>query len=145
MTGQVTDEVTGQTSGRGGDGTEPSIRADKWLWYARFFKTRTLASKLCASGQLRLSGSLVAKAHQKVKPGDVLTFPQGRHIRVVKVLALGSRRGPASEARALYEDLKPPTAETRLPRDAPAARRAAGSGRPTKKERRALGRLQGEE
>ncbi len=141
----MTGEAPGQGSGQGSRGAEPSIRADKWLWYARFFKTRTLASKLCASGQLRLSGSLVAKAHQKVKPGDVLTFPQGHHIRVVKVLALGSRRGPASEAQGLYEDLKPPTAETRLPRDTPVARRAAGSGRPTKKERRALGRLQGEE
>ncbi len=120
---------------------EASIRADKWLWYARFFKTRTLASKVCASGQLRLSGSLVAKAHQKVKVGDVLTFPQGRHIRVIKVIALGSRRGPASEAQGLYEDLKPPTAETRLPRDTRVAPRDAGSGRPTKKDRRALGRL----
>lgn len=118
-----------------------SIRADKWLWYARFFKTRTLASKVCASGKLRLSGSLVAKAHQKVKVGDVLTFPQGRHIRVVKVVALASRRGPAPEAQGLYEDLKPPTAETRLPRDSRAATREAGSGRPTKKDRRALGRL----
>ena len=120
---------------------EVSIRADKWLWYARFFKTRTLASKVCASGKLRLSGSLVAKAHQKVKVGDVLTFPQGRHIRVVKVVALGSRRGPAPEAQGLYEDLKPPTAETRLPRDTQVAPRDAGSGRPTKKDRRALGRL----
>ncbi len=128
----------------GADATEEpgaSIRADKWLWYARFFKTRTLASKVCASGQLRLSGSLVAKAHQKVKVGDVLTFPQGRHIRVIKVIALGSRRGPASEAQGLYEDLKPPTAETRLPRDTRVAPRDAGSGRPTKKDRRALGRL----
>ena len=91
-------------------GAQPSIRADKWLWYARFFKTRTLASKVCAAGKLRIAGSATVKAHQKVKAGDVLTFPQGRHIRVVKVLALGVRRGPASEAQGLYEDLKPPTA-----------------------------------
>ena len=140
MTGQVTGRATGRATG----GAEAAIRADKWLWYARFFKTRTLASKVCAAGQLRLSGSLVAKAHQKVKVGDVLTFPQGCHIRVVKVRALGNRRGPASEAQSLYEDLRPPTAETRLPRDTPVARRAAGSGRPTKTERRALGRLTGE-
>ena len=128
----------------GEDATEEpgaSLRADKWLWYARFFKTRTLASKVCASGKLRLSGSLVAKAHQKVKVGDVLTFPQGRHIRVVKVVALGSRRGPAPEAQGLYEDLQPPTAATRLPRDSQVAPRDAGRGRPTKKDRRALGRL----
>ena len=83
------------------DSPAASIRADKWLWYARFFKTRTLASKVCASGKLRLSGSLVAKAHQKVKVGDVLTFPQGRHIRVVRVIALGSRRPTKKERRAL--------------------------------------------
>ena len=123
----------------------PSIRADKWLWYARFFKTRTLASKVCAAGKLRIAGSATVKAHQKVKAGDVLTFPQGRHIRVVKVLALGVRRGPASEAQGLYEDLKPPTAEARLPRDTETPRRETGSGRPTKKERRAIARLQGEE
>ncbi len=122
----------------------PSLRADKWLWYARFFKTRTLASKVCAAGKLRIAGNATAKAHQKVKVGDVLTFPQGRHIRVVKVLALGVRRGPASEAQALYEDLKPPTPEARLPRDSDSAPREAGSGRPTKKDRRAITRLQGE-
>ena len=122
----------------------PSLRADKWLWYARFFKTRTLASKVCAAGKLRIAGNATAKAHQKVKVGDVLTFPQGRHIRVVKVLALGERRGPASEAQGLYEDLKPPTPEARLPRDSDGARREAGSGRPTKKDRRAITRLQGE-
>ena len=126
-------------------GAQPSIRADKWLWYARFFKTRTLASKVCIAGKLRIAGNATVKAHQKVKVGDVLTFPQGRHIRVVKVLALGVRRGPASEAQGLYEDLKPPTAEARLPRDTETPRRETGSGRPTKKERRAITRLQGEE
>ena len=121
------------------------LRADKWLWYARFFKTRTLASKVCASGQLRVAGSAVGKAHQKIKVGDVLTFPQGRHIRVIKVLALGQRRGPASEAQGLYEDLKPPTSEGRLPPRPGTATRSPGSGRPTKKERRALTRLQSED
>lgn len=121
------------------------LRADKWLWYARFFKTRTLASRVCASGQLRVAGSTVAKAHQKIKVGDVLTFPQGRHIRVIKVLALGQRRGPASEAQGLYEDLKPPTSEGRLPPRPGTATRPPGSGRPTKKERRALTRLQSED
>jgi ribosome-associated heat shock protein Hsp15 len=118
--------------------TEPALRADKWLWYARFFKTRSLAARVCNGGKLRVSGGLVSKAHHKIKPGDVLTFPQGRHVRVVKVRALGARRGPASEAQALYEDLKPPSPEGRLP--APGAR-PRGGGRPTKQERRALDRL----
>ena len=119
--------------------TDESLRVDKWLWYARFFKTRSLATKICNAGKLRSSGENVSKAHHKVKPGDVLTFHQGRHVRVVKVVALAKRRGPASEAEALYEDLKPPTPEARLPRT-PAAR-APGTGRPTKQDRRALEKL----
>ncbi|HMA14522.1 MAG TPA: RNA-binding S4 domain-containing protein, partial [Kiloniellaceae bacterium] len=87
--------------------------------------------------------------HHKVKPGDVLTFPQARHIRVVKVMALSLRRGPASEAQALYEDLKPPALESRLPAGTPdalaSARRDPGAGRPTKRERRALDRLRDED
>ena len=101
------------------------------------------------AGKLRLSGQGVVKAHYKVKPGDVLTFPQARHIRVVKILALGLRRGPASEAQALYEDLKPPETESRLPRGTPSAgetaKREPGSGRPTKRDRRALDRLREED
>src|SRR3546814_17411842 len=81
--------------------------------------------------KLRLSGFGVVKLHYRVTPGDVLTFPQARHIRVVKVLALGSRRGPASEAQDLYEDLKPPAFETRLPSGTPdalaSARREPGA------------------
>ncbi len=124
--------------------TEPALRADKWLWYARFFKTRSLAAKACNAGKLRASGELVSKAHHQVKPGDVLTFLQGRQVRVVKVVALASRRGPAAEAQALYEDLKPPSAESRLPKTASArtpATRPPGTGRPTKQDRRALDRL----
>jgi ribosome-associated heat shock protein Hsp15 len=123
--------------------SDEGLRADKWLWYARFFKTRSIATKACNAGKVRIGGNGVSKAHSKVKVGDVLTFPQGRHIRVVKVLALASRRGPASEARNLYEDLKPPEQANRLPRTAPQGR-AEGTGRPTKKDRRAMERLIGE-
>ena len=122
--------------------TEEALRADKWLWYARFFKTRSLASKICNAGRLRVSGELVSRAHHKVKPGDVLTFAQGRNVRVIKVVSLATRRGPAPEAQALYEDLEPPSSEARLPK--PAALRTPGTGRPTKKDRRALARLREE-
>lgn len=118
-----------------------SLRVDKWLWYARFFKTRTLAARTCNAGKLRIRGEIVSKAHHPVRPGDVLTFPQGRHIRVVKVLAVGTRRGPATEACLLYEDLKPPSARGRLP---PGGPRPSGRGRPTKRERRAWEKLRGE-
>jgi ribosome-associated heat shock protein Hsp15 len=87
--------------------TSKSIRLDKWLWQARFFKSRALASKLCAAGRVRIDGERVNKAHAAIRPGHVLTFPQARDIRVVRVVALGARRGPASEARTLYEDLAP--------------------------------------
>ena len=94
------------------------IRLDKWLWHARFAKTRSLAAKLCESG-VRIDGTLVSKAGVTVRPGQVLTFALGRHVRVIELVALGERRGPAEEARALYRDLAPPTPETAMPRDLP--------------------------
>ena len=119
-------------------------RIDKWLWQARFFKTRGLAAALAGSGRLRINSEHVAKPAQTVRPGDVLTFPQGERIRVIRIEALGLRRGPAPEARTLYADLAEAapksTTETRPER---AAKREAGAGRPTKKERRQIGRLKG--
>lgn len=88
-------------------GTAEGQRLDKWLWCARFFKSRAHAAALLADGRLRLSGRRIEKAHATVRPGDVLTFPQGNDIRVVRVLATATRRGPATEARQLYEDLTP--------------------------------------
>jgi ribosome-associated heat shock protein Hsp15 len=88
-------------------------RIDKWLWCARFFKTRALATRACQEGRVRVSGQPVTKAHHAIKLGDVLTFPLGANIRVVRVAAFALRRGPATEARSLYEDLAPTTGETR--------------------------------
>lgn len=82
-------------------------RIDKWLWCARFFKTRAAAAKACHEGRVRVSGQVLYKAHYALKRGDVLTFPLGPNIRVVRVTALAVRRGPPSEARTLYEDLAP--------------------------------------
>ncbi len=84
---------------------EDGLRLDKWLWQARFFKTRALAAELAGRRKIRINSMLVAKPHYRVRPGDVLTFPQGRAVRVVRVLALGTRRGPASEAQALYVEV----------------------------------------
>ncbi|MCU0894595.1 MAG: RNA-binding S4 domain-containing protein [Rhodospirillales bacterium] len=83
----------------------PGLRLDKWLWQARFYKSRSLAAKLSEAAAMRINGSPVGKAHHLVREGDVLTFVWNNRIRVVRVLALGSRRGPASEARMLYADL----------------------------------------
>ncbi|MDA0651711.1 MAG: RNA-binding S4 domain-containing protein [Proteobacteria bacterium] len=85
--------------------TDVALRMDKWLWHARFFKTRALASRLCTAGRVRVDGVKIGKAHFAVRPGQVLTFPQGRRIRVVRVIALGDRRGSAKEASLLYEDM----------------------------------------
>jgi ribosome-associated heat shock protein Hsp15 len=123
------------------DAVGPSLRIDKWLWQARFCKSRALASKLCAAGRVRVSSTLIQKAHHAVKVGDVLTFPQGHHIRVVRIAALGVRRGPASEARLLYEDLAPVVPAAPNPADPAVAARDPGAGRPTKADRRALERL----
>ena len=84
------------------------VRLDKWLWQARFFKTRALAATLADRRKIRVNSTVVTKPHYRVRPGDVLTFPQGKAVRVVRVVDLGDRRGPASEARALYEDLEEP-------------------------------------
>ena len=126
-----------------GTASQETLRVDKWLWFARLFKSRTLAAALCQSGRLRINGVIVHKAHHALKPGDVLTFPKADYIRVIRVMTLGSRRGPATEAQALYEDLDPPTQEKRLSVGTPLrdAARCAGSGRPTKAERRATDRL----
>jgi ribosome-associated heat shock protein Hsp15 len=117
---------------------DAGIRIDKWLWFARFFKSRTLAARMVAEGHVRLNRERVTKSHGAVRPGDVLTFPQGHDIRVVRVLGCGTRRGPAPEARLLYEDLSTPKVATAVPEAAP---RDPGSGRPTKAERRALDAL----
>ena len=82
-----------------------TIRLDKWLWHARFFKSRSLAAKRCADGAVRIDGAATTKAHFPIRVGSVLTFAQARTIRVVRVLALGVRRGPPVEARMLYEEL----------------------------------------
>jgi ribosome-associated heat shock protein Hsp15 len=118
-----------------------TLRLDKWLWHARFARTRSLAAKLVSAARFRINGNPTEKAHHAVRSGDVLTFPLGPYIRVIKVLALGTRRGPAPEARLLYEDLDPPKAKPPALAEPTAAVREEGSGRPTKRERRAIDRL----
>lgn len=91
-------------------GPRPQMRIDKWLWQARFFKTRALATDLVSAGHVRLNGQRVSKPAQGVGPGDTLTFPQAGRVRVIRILDLPQRRGPATEAQALYRDLDAPAA-----------------------------------
>jgi ribosome-associated heat shock protein Hsp15 len=81
------------------------MRLDKWLWHARFFKSRSLAARHVETARCRLDGRVVDKPHATVAPGMVLTFALGPRVRVVRILALGTRRGPAPEARALYDEI----------------------------------------
>jgi ribosome-associated heat shock protein Hsp15 len=85
------------------------IRLDKWLWQARFFKTRGLAADVIGSGRVRLNGQPCRKAGHAVAPGDTLSFPTGPTLRLVRVLLCGTRRGPATEAQMLYADLTEPS------------------------------------
>jgi ribosome-associated heat shock protein Hsp15 len=121
-------------------------RIDKWLFFARAVKSRSLAAKLVVAGRVRINRDKASQASDQVKPGDVLTITLERRIFVWKVLNAGVRRGPAEEARTLYEDMSPPPVPKgdALP-DAIPALREAGSGRPTKRERRQTDRLIGED
>jgi ribosome-associated heat shock protein Hsp15 len=115
-----------------------SVRLDRWLWAARVFKTRGVAAEACDGGRVDVNDQ-AAKPAKALRPGDVVrvSLPQGRR-RILKVSALGERRGSATVARTLFEDLTPPEPPRRL---APPPLRQPGAGRPTKRERRALDRL----
>jgi ribosome-associated heat shock protein Hsp15 len=82
-----------------------SLRLDKWLVHARFVKTRERAQDLIENTRIRVNRVVVEKAAHPVRPGDLITLPLGPGIRVLRVLALGERRGPATEARTLYEEI----------------------------------------
>jgi ribosome-associated heat shock protein Hsp15 len=115
------------------------MRVDKWLWHARFFKTRGLATKLVTAGHLRVNGDKIAKASHGITAGDVLTFPQAKQVRVIRIATLSTRRGPAPEAQALYEDLDPPSNRTdNVLQSQASVPKTVGKGRPTKKDRRIL-------
>ena len=88
--------------------TVSTLRLDKFLWFARLAKTRGFAQEVAEAGHMRISGRVVDRAHAPVRIGDVLSFPLHGRVRVVRVAALPSRRGPAAEARLCYEDLSPP-------------------------------------
>lgn len=116
-----------------------SVRVDKWLWAARMFKTRSQASKACTAGHVKLNGESV-KASKAVRRGDHLEVHTAGGLRIVDVLLLSEKRGPASIARTLYEDHTPPPPPKE---ERTFAVRERGSGRPEKKDRRLLIRLRG--
>jgi len=118
-------------------------RLDKWLWFSRIVKTRTLAARLVLGGKVRVNRSRIAKAAHLVRTGDVITAMLNGAVCVLRVEGLGVRRGPAAEARELYADLTPPSqaGTGRRPHGIGLGLRLPGAGRPTKRERRELDRF----
>ncbi|MCC3861594.1 RNA-binding S4 domain-containing protein [Pseudemcibacter aquimaris] len=122
-------------------GEKATQRIDVWLWHARFYKTRSLATKMVRGGKVRLNGNVTKKSSAVVTIGDVLTFTRADQILIAKVLGIGTRRGPAPEAQLLYEDLTPAREEKKAEVKDVLHIREKGLGRPTKADRRAIDRL----
>ena len=119
-----------------------AVRLDKWLWAARCYKTRGLASQACAAGHVKVNGDS-AKASKTIRCGEEIHVRLGPWTRILIVVALADKRGPAAVARELYEDRSPPP-PTRDPEAMTLPRRERGAGRPSKRERRKLNDLRGD-
>jgi ribosome-associated heat shock protein Hsp15 len=115
-------------------------RIDKWLWHARVVRTRSAAAALSGAGLVRINGARIDTSSRPVRPGDVVTIALDRNVRVLKVIGYTEHRGSAETVRALYEDLTPSPAPRK---ELIGGEREEGSGRPTKRERREIDRLQG--
>ncbi len=121
-------------------------RIDKWLWHARVVRTRSAAAALAVSGHVRVNGQRIDAASRSVRLGDVVTIALDRTVRVLKVAAFAERRGAAESARILVEDLAPLSVQTpALGAVEPVGVRPPGTGRPSKRDRRAIAHLQGED
>jgi ribosome-associated heat shock protein Hsp15 len=121
-------------------------RIDKWLWHARVVRTRSAAAALAVSGHVRVNGQRIDAASRSVRLGDVVTIALDRTVRVLKVAAFAERRGAAESARILVEDLAPLSVQIpALGAVEPVGVRPPGTGRPSKRDRRAIAHLQGED
>lgn len=123
---------------------QTTLRLDKWLWFTRLVKTRTQASKLISTGKIRVNRIKITKPATTIRCDDIVTAMLNHRVKVVKVCALGDRRGPASAAQELYEDLTPPPIKANAANGNAAHIKAMppsrdkGTGRPTKKQRRQM-------
>jgi ribosome-associated heat shock protein Hsp15 len=117
------------------------IRLDTWLWYARFYKSRSLSSKAILNGKLRINSNKITKPATKVKTNDVLTLNYVNEIRVIQIQSLGSRRGPASEAQSLYIDLTEDRIGSSNVKSKIEKSKKDSNKRPTKKDRRLLDKI----
>jgi ribosome-associated heat shock protein Hsp15 len=120
-------------------------RIDKWLWHARLVRTRSAAAALAASGHVRVNGQRIDGASRPVRLGDVVTVALDRTVRILKVAGFAERRGPAESVHNLAEDLTPAPAPSPAPPAAAPGARQPGTGRPTKRDRRAIAHMRGED
>ena len=117
------------------------IRLDTWLWYARFYKSRSLSSKAILSGKLRVNSNKIIKPASKVKINDILTINHLNKVRIIQVKSLGVRRGPASEAQKLYKDLSGDATGASNIKYVSEKSKKDTNKRPTKKDRRLLDKI----
>ena len=121
---------------------ELNQRIDKWLWCARFFKSRVLAQKVLLSGKVRLNGKVISKSHAKLNVGDYISFLQGSRLREIQILSLAITRRSSDEAQKLYEDNSMKIRDTINKKiNNSIFYRKLGQGRPTKRDRRKLDKL----
>lgn len=121
-------------------------RIDKWIWHARLVRTRSAAAALISAGNVRFNGQRDDAPSHLVRTGDVITVALDRVVRVLKVTGFAERRGDATSVAALYEDLAPPPPRPDRPSEPPPPEgRDPGTGRPTKRDRRMVDRLQDDE
>ncbi|MGI9603802.1 MAG: RNA-binding S4 domain-containing protein [Acidimicrobiales bacterium] len=123
--------------------TTDGVRVDKWLWAVRLFKTRSAAGSACDAGRVTIDGS-TAKPAKRVRPGDTVAVRRRHHHTIVVVTGLREKRGSAAAVADCYDDISPPREQRRdSPPIADPGVRDSGSGRPTKRDRRQIDRLQG--
>ncbi len=116
-----------------------SQRIDKWLWHARFFKTRSIAQKQVATGKIRVDREKISSPSRKVSAGNVLTITRERDIKIIEILGIADRRGPFSQAQLLYNDMSPPKPEKQKQEQTrESMSRIQSEGRPTKHQRKQI-------
>jgi ribosome-associated heat shock protein Hsp15 len=123
----------------------PRQRIDKWLFFTRMSKSRSLAQGQIQTGHVRINGERVNQPSHQIKPGDKVELSLDRREIVLIVKSGGHRRGPFEEARLLYDDISPTAEDKKRLTPYEQATRESGAGRPTKKERRAIDRLMSDE
>lgn len=116
-----------------------SQRIDKWLWHARFYKTRSIAQKQVSTGKIRVDREKISSPSRKVTTGNVLTITRERDIKIIEILGIADKRGPYSEAQLLYNDMSPPKPEKQKQEQTrESMSRIQSEGRPTKHQRKQI-------